>query len=1077
MSNDTAICWGGSATVTATVISGSYGTSSYTFDSIPYNPEPFAAGTPVCGDFSNCTSTAGGKDDCISGPFPIGFDFCFFNHTYTQFWIGSNGWISFSAPPGSQWDTFTATTIPNTAASVPKNVIFFPWEDWLPCKGMTQNVYYYTEGSAPNRKLVVYFSATTFYNCNGTQFATYQAVLNEQTSIIENNIQSKPLCGTEGATQGVQDSTGTIAYWATGRNDTPWSAANESTRFVPSGLTWYTGGYPGGTWVGGGSPLTINPTVTTTYTAVVQLCDGTSAQGNVTVTVDNPLFNYSQPTYCQSDPNPTPTTITAGGIFTSAPAGLTFLSTATGTINLGASAPGTYTVTYTLPLPCTAIQMVTIIGTPAPPVPLASYVSRCDTGQVTFGVIQQPGTTISWYNAPTGGTLLPFVGPNVTTSITVPSHYYAEAKTNATSCASLSRTEITAIPKPVPVITNNIVNYTICSRDSIKINLTSTLPTSTFQWTAFSSSGTLTGYSGGTGSKIQQKLVNSGAVNDTVIYSVVATADTCTSDTVKFTVAVRALFDLGVVPISQTICSNTLITINLSSSNPSTIFSWTATGSNPNLTGFSNGLGTPISQTLLNSGVVDGTVTYKIVPQGSGCTGDTTISTVLVHPLPVPVITGAPSICVGSSGVSYSTRAGMTNYQWVVSAGGTITAGGTTNSNSVTVTWNTPGAQTVSVNYHDINSCTAAAPTVYPVTVNPLPGIPGIITGTTVLCQGSTGIAYSIGVIPNTTSYNWILLPATAGTISGNTMSMTINWSAAFIGTASLTVEGVNSCGVGNLSPALSILVNPNPIVSYIVCTDSVTTPTAGIISLREGIPLGGTWSGIGVNPVTSTFNPVIAGLGTHLITYSYTNVNGCISNASHTITVASPGVFFCGGSMKDVRDGKQYQTIQIGAQCWMAENLNFGSMIPGSVVQRDNCVPEKYCYNDNAGKCGPQTYYQWDELMSYTNVTGTQGICPPGWHVPREVEWNILFNNFIDNGFAGSALKSTGYSGFNALVSGANFFNRNYYFNNFAGIYWSSDAHGLYKAWAHGMNSFDPSVSYYPAIRSNAFSVRCIMN
>jgi uncharacterized protein (TIGR02145 family) len=419
----------------------------------------------------------------------------------------------------------------------------------------------------------------------------------------------------------------------------------------------------------------------------------------------------------------------------------------------------------------------------------------------------------------------------------------------------------------------------------------------------------------------------------------------------------------------------------------------------------------------------------------------------------------------------------MTNYQWVVSAGGTITAGGTTNSNSVTVTWNTPGAQTVSVNYHDINSCTAAAPTVYPVTVNPLPGIPGIITGTTVLCQGSTGIAYSIGVIPNTTSYNWILLPATAGTISGNTMSMTINWSAAFIGTASLTVEGVNSCGVGNLSPALSILVNPNPIVSYIICTDSVTTPTAGIISLREGIPLGGTWSGIGVNPVTSTFNPVIAGLGTHLITYSYTNVNGCISNASHTITVASPGVFFCGGSMKDVRDGKQYQTIQIGAQCWMAENLNFGSMIPGSVVQRDNCVPEKYCYNDNAANCGPQTYYQWDELMTYTNVTGTQGVCPPGWHIPREAEWTILFNNYIDNGFAGSALKSTGYSGFNALVLGANFFNRNYYFNNFAGIYWSSDAHGPYKAWAHGMNSFDPSVSYYPASRSNAFSVRCIMN
>ena len=63
----------------------------------------------------------------------------------------------------------------------------------------------------------------------------------------------------------------------------------------------------------------------------------------------------------------------------------------------------------------------------------------------------------------------------------------------------------------------------------------------------------------------------------------------------------------------------------------------------------------------------------------------------------------------------------MTNYIWSVSAGGTITAGGTTNSNTVTVTWNTAGAQTVSVNYTNGNGCTAAAPTVYNVTVNALP--------------------------------------------------------------------------------------------------------------------------------------------------------------------------------------------------------------------------------------------------------------------------------------------------------------------------------------------------------------------
>ena len=271
--------------------------------------------------------------------------------------------------------------------------------------------------------------------------------------------------------------------------------------------------------------------------------------------------------------------------------------------------------------------------------------------------------------------------------------------------------------------------------------------------------------------------------------------------------------------------------------------------------------------------------------------------------------------------------------------------------------------------------------------------------------------------------------------------------------------------------------MNPNPIVTYTICTDSITTLTAYPIHLREGIPQGGTWSGAGVNTATSTFNPAAAGIGPHAITYSYTNVYSCVSTASRNITVINPGPFSCGNSMTDVRDNKHYQTVQIGTQCWMSENLNFGVMIAGSITQRDNCIPEKYCYNDLAADCGPQTYYQWDELMAYYDSPAIQGICPPGWHVPSEIEWNLLFSNYINNGFAGAALKSTGFSGFNALVSGVNFFNQDYIFNNFAGFYWSSNSEGPYKAWAHGMNSFDPSVSFYPSSRSNAFSVRCIMN
>jgi uncharacterized protein (TIGR02145 family) len=185
---------------------------------------------------------------------------------------------------------------------------------------------------------------------------------------------------------------------------------------------------------------------------------------------------------------------------------------------------------------------------------------------------------------------------------------------------------------------------------------------------------------------------------------------------------------------------------------------------------------------------------------------------------------------------------------------------------------------------------------------------------------------------------------------------------------------------------------------------------------------------------------------------------------------------FACGTSLTDPRDNKQYPTVQIGTQCWMASNLDYGSTLTSANMQRDNCLPEKYCYNDNPANCtSAGGLYQWDEMMKYENTTGSQGICPPAWHVPTETEWNSLFNFFISNGFAGSPLKNTGYSGFNAVPDGVKFKNVNWNFINFATIFWSSNPRGYYKAWAHGLNTYNPSVSFYPAARSNAFSVRCI--
>ena len=140
---------------------------------------------------------------------------------------------------------------------------------------------------------------------------------------------------------------------------------------------------------------------------------------------------------------------------------------------------------------------------------------------------------------------------------------------------------------------------------------------------------------------------------------------------------------------------------------------------------------------------------------------------------------------------------------------------------------------------------------------------------------------------------------------------------------------------------------------------------------------------------------------------------------------------------------GKIYNTVLIGGQCWLKENLDVGTMINGIDTMKDNSVLEKYCYDDDPANCNIYgALYQWDEAMQYITTEGSQGICPPGWHIPTEAEFITLSNAVGGDGNALMAIgqgTGTNTSGFSALLAG----NRNYsgLFNNL-GVYtyvWSS--------------------------------------
>jgi len=104
---------------------------------------------------------------------------------------------------------------------------------------------------------------------------------------------------------------------------------------------------------------------------------------------------------------------------------------------------------------------------------------------------------------------------------------------------------------------------------------------------------------------------------------------------------------------------------------------------------------------------------------------------------------------------------------------------------------------------------------------------------------------------------------------------------------------------------------------------------------------------------------------------------------------------FVCGGSLYDPRDGQSYTTVDVNGQCWMSENLNYGTFNPG--YQYNDEIVMKSCMYANSVNCDEYGgFYQWNEMMNWTTTEGGQGICPDGWHIPSDSEI-FQMENFID--------------------------------------------------------------------------------
>ncbi|MGF1557162.1 FISUMP domain-containing protein [Paucihalobacter sp.] len=204
--------------------------------------------------------------------------------------------------------------------------------------------------------------------------------------------------------------------------------------------------------------------------------------------------------------------------------------------------------------------------------------------------------------------------------------------------------------------------------------------------------------------------------------------------------------------------------------------------------------------------------------------------------------------------------------------------------------------------------------------------------------------------------------------------------------------------------------------------------------------------------------------------------------------------------SFTDARDGNVYQTVTIGDQVWMAENLRFLPDVVG-LVAVSSTIPYYYVYGYNGtdvsaakATANYNTYgvlYNWPAAMggsisSASNPSGVSGVCPAGWHLPSDAEWIELVNFLGDVNLAGGKLKSqtlwvnpntgaSNESGFSGFPGGFKSLGGPFLNLGQNGYWWSSTEGGENFSWYRSLEYDSPAAPRLTINKGSGFCMRCV--
>lgn len=550
-------------------------------------------------------------------------------------------------------------------------------------------------------------------------------------------------------------------------------------------IEWFnvsTGGAP----VATGNSYT-TPPVTAPATYYAQSTNGscTSARTPVTVSLvngTNPQFQYSSGTYCNSGSNETPVINNpAGGTFSATPAGLVFVNTTTGEINVSASTPGKYQVNFTNNAPCpgTTSTTISIVTSIKSDVSYSSPFCQYDTNpSPQFAA----GSSAGIFTAtPAGLVFVDNTTGQIDLSKSTPGTYTITNSINSGSCGSATSS----------------TKVTINARVFVDAGPNQTVPTgSTVQLAGKISGGATTGtWSGGTGTfsnKSDPKgtyTPGPGETSATLTLTSANPAAPCGPQSASVTITFRPQ-PTAPTAAGVTICAGN--SANLSATAPGGTYRWYNAATSGNLLHTGAAYTTP---------ALTANTTYYVETTVSGVTSSRTAVTVNVtSPTSAPTVSGDTVICQGSSTI-LTANGSAGSYRWYDSpTDGNLLS---TNNTYTTPVLNYSNSYYVQAN---VSNCTSTRTQVN-VTVTSMPYVNSAATG--VLCSGNP-VNYTITSNQSSATYTWSRAKVTgiSNPAASNQTSSIINDTLINTTTSAIKVTY-------NITPALGGCTGP--VFQYVV--------------------------------------------------------------------------------------------------------------------------------------------------------------------------------------------------------------------------------------------------------------------